>query len=139
MPDSTLELIQRYYAAFNRDDDEGLLALLTEDVAHEVNQGDREVGRAAFREFLQRMHRCYEERLVDLTYCVSADGTRAAAEYVVLGTYKATDAGLPPANGQTYRLAGGAFFAVEAGRIARVTNYYNLQEWLRQIGASRAV
>jgi steroid delta-isomerase-like uncharacterized protein len=64
---------------------------------------------------------------------VSADGARAAAEYVVLGTYKATDEGLPPASGQTYRLPGGAFFSIEAGRIARVTNYYNLQDWLRQV------
>jgi steroid delta-isomerase-like uncharacterized protein len=136
MADSTLDLIQHYYSAFNRGDDEGLLALLTDDVVHDVNQGDREVGKAAFRVFLQRMHRCYQEQLVELTYCVSADGTRAAAEYMVLGTYKATDSGLPVANGQSYKLAGGAFFAVEQGRICRVTNYYNLPQWLRQVGAS---
>lgn len=136
MADSTLDLIQRYYSAFNRGDDEALLALLTDDVVHDVNQAGREVGKAAFRTFLQRMHRCYQEQLVELTYCVSCDGTRAAAEYVVLGTYEATDAGLPPASGQSYRLAGGAFFAVNQGRISRVTNYYNLPEWLRQVGAS---
>ena len=54
----------------------------------------------------------------------------------VLGEYLKTDEGLPPAKGQTYRLPGGAFFEIRGGKIARVTNYYNLQDWLRQVGAS---
>ena len=40
--------------------------------------------------------------------------------------YKVGDEGLPAAHGQTYVLPGGAFFDVRDGRIARVTNYYNL-------------
>jgi steroid delta-isomerase-like uncharacterized protein len=62
-----------------------------------------------------------------------AAGTRAAAEFDVLGTYIETDAGLPPASGQTYRLPAGAFFEVKDGLIARVTTYYNLAAWLKQI------
>jgi steroid delta-isomerase-like uncharacterized protein len=46
------------------------------------------------------------------------------------------DPGQPPANGQRYRFPGGAFFALKNGKIARVTNYYNLQEWLAAIGAA---
>ncbi|MEZ4368281.1 MAG: hypothetical protein R2939_18680 [Kofleriaceae bacterium] len=45
-----------------------------------------------------------------------------------------TDAGQPTARGQAYRLPGGAFFEVRDDKIARVTNYYNLSEWLRQVG-----
>ncbi|MBZ0222866.1 MAG: isopropylmalate/homocitrate/citramalate synthase, partial [Dokdonella sp.] len=30
---------------------------------------------------------------------------------------------------------GGAFFEIHDGRITRVSNYYNLQDWLRQVGA----
>ena len=68
----------------------------------------------------------------------TADGTRAAAEYVVHGEYLVADEGLPAARGQRYVLPGGAFFEIEfgeagAGRITRVTNYYNLQDWLRQV------
>ena len=44
-----------------------------------------------------------------------------------------TDEGLPPADGQTYVLPGGAFFDIRDDRIARVTNYYNLQDWIRQV------
>ncbi len=129
------ELIRRYYAAFNAGDWERFFELLSEDVIHDLNQGPRETGKAAFRAFIDRMNASYREQIVDIVICMSADATRAAAEYVVLGTYLKTDEGLPPASGQTYRLSGGAFFELREGHIARVTNYYNLQEWQRQVGA----
>jgi len=131
----TRQLIETYYAAFNRGDWEGMLACLADDVVHDLNQGGREHGREAFRAFLARMDRSYSERLDDIVVMAAPDGARAAAEYVVHGTYRATDEGLPPASGQAYVLPGGAFFEVRGGRIARVTNYYNLQDWLRQVGA----
>src|SRR5690606_2303804 len=116
-----------------RGDREGMLALLAEDVAHDLNQGPRESGREAFRAFMARMDRSYEERLEDIVVMASADGTRAAAEYVVHGTYKATDDGLREARGRRYVLPGGAFFEVRGGRTARVTNYYNLDDWIAQV------
>ena len=39
--DRAIELVLAYYAAFNRGDWEGMLALLSEDVAHDLNQGQR--------------------------------------------------------------------------------------------------
>lgn len=131
---NALEILSRYYSAFNAGDHSGMLDLLTEEVAHDTNQGSRETGRGAFATFLKRMESCYAEQLTDLVLFADSSGTRAAAEFTVLGTYLRTDEGLPEASGQTYRLPAGAFFALEDGRISRVTMYYNLQEWLRQIG-----
>ena len=131
--DRGTELVLAYYAAFNRGDWDGMLALLADDVAHDLNQGPRETGREAFAAFLQRMHRCYREQLRDVVVLASQDGSRAAAEYVVHGEYLVADDGLPPANGQEYVLPGGAFFDVRDGLIARVTNYYNLEDWLAQV------
>jgi steroid delta-isomerase-like uncharacterized protein len=130
---SSRELIQRYYLAFNRADWSGMLEMLADDVIHDLNQGDREIGRARFELFLQRMNRCYLEVLSEIEIMVSANGQRAAAEYVVSGQYLSTDEGLPAASGQRYRLAGGAFFEIGDGVIQRISNYYNLQDWLRQI------
>jgi steroid delta-isomerase-like uncharacterized protein len=135
--DATAELIHAYYDAFNRGDREAMLALLADDVVHDLNQGPRETGREAFRAFMARMDRSYVEQLRDITVMTDASGTRAAAEYVVHGTYRADDEGLPPASGQAYVLPGGAFFEVRDGRIARVTNYYNLGDWIAQV-AGRA-
>jgi steroid delta-isomerase-like uncharacterized protein len=131
----TVALIERYYAAFNAGDSEGMLACLAEDVVHDVNQGARRTGKAAFRAFSAHMERCYAERLENIAVMATADGARAAAEFDVLGTYIETDEGLPPAGGQTYRLPAGAFFEVREGLIARVTTYYNLTTWLKQIAA----
>jgi steroid delta-isomerase-like uncharacterized protein len=130
-----LELVTAYYAAFNRGDWDAMCAFLTDDVAHDLNQAARETGRATFRAFLDRMNRSYREQLRDIVILGSGGSGRVAAEYVVDGEYLATDEGLPPATGQRYSLPGGAFFEIRAGKIARVTNYYNLQDWLRQVGA----
>jgi steroid delta-isomerase-like uncharacterized protein len=129
----TVMLIERYYSAFNAGDTAGMLDCLAETVVHDVNQGGRRTGKAAFRDFAAHMERCFAEQLENVTVMATADGSRAAAEFDVLGTYIETDAGLPPASGQTYRLSAGAFFEVEGGRITRVTTYYNLAAWLKQI------
>lgn len=128
-------LIAAYLDAFNRGDRPAMLALLADDVAHDVNQGGREVGRDAFAAFMTRMDRCYRERLVDIVIMAEPTGTHAAAEFIVEGEYRATDEGLPEARGQTYRLPAGAFYAVRDGRIARVTMHYNLADWVAQVSA----
>ncbi len=130
---ATLALIGRYYAAFNAGDWAAMLDCLADDVAHDLNQGARQVGKAQFAAFLAHMERCYHERLSDITVMVSDDGTRAAAEFVVHGVYRATDDGLPAAAGQTYVLPAGAFLGVADGRINRVTMYYNLADWTAQV------
>ena len=130
----SIDLINAYYAAFNRGDWTAMLACLSEQVAHDLNQGARETGRAAFAAFLQRMERSYREQLREVVVMASADGRRAAAEYVVHGEYHHTDEGLPPAEGQRYVLPGGAFFEISQGAISRVSNYYNLQDWIAQVG-----
>jgi steroid delta-isomerase-like uncharacterized protein len=133
--DLAYSTVLAYYKAFNAGDWEGMLAHLADDVAHDINQGGREVGKDAFRAFLARMNRSYREELRDIVVMACPDGTRVAAEYVVHGSYLATDQGLPEAKGQKYALPGGAFFELRGGKIARITNYYDLQDWLRQVGA----
>jgi steroid delta-isomerase-like uncharacterized protein len=128
------DLLAAYYAAFNAGNTEGMLALLAEDVEHHVNQGGIRRGKAAFAEFSAHMAKCYREHLTDLVLMVSDDGTRGAAEFTVNGSYLSTDEGLPEAKGQTYVLPAGAFFTFRDGRIARVTTYYNLPDWIAQVG-----
>ncbi|QEY64703.1 DUF4440 domain-containing protein [Metapseudomonas lalkuanensis] len=130
---TAIELVQAYYDAFNAGDMPAFLALLSEDVVHDINQGERQQGKAAFAAFMDKMNRCYKERLSDIVVMQSADGSRAAAEFVVHGQYLADDEGLPPAKGQTYVLPAGAFFHIHCGKIARVTNYYNLNDWVEQV------
>lgn len=128
-----IETVKAYYAAFNAKDWDGMAAVLADDFRHDVNEGSARGGKEKFADFLAHMDRCYDETLTDIVVMASADGARAAAEFTVNGTYKQTDGDLPPASGQTYRLPAGAFFALSGGKISRVTTYYNLQEWIRQV------
>lgn len=132
---AALSLIARYYAAFNAGDAAGMLACVTEDVEHRVNEGGIRRGRALFAEFCAHMGVSYAEELRDMVILAGDDGTRAAAEFTVHGTYLATDPGLPEAKGQTYVLPAGAFFDIRDGLIARVTTFYNLRDWVAQVSA----
>ena len=129
------DIVRAYYDAFNAQDMDRFLALLTDDVVHDINQGERQVGKQAFATFMDHMNRCYREELTDMVVMANEDGTRAAAEFIVNGEYLATDEGLPEANGQTYRLPAGAFFDIREGKVARVTNYYSLNDWIAQVSA----
>ena len=134
----TIALLTRYYAAFNRGDTEGMIACVADDVVHDVNQGARRTGKAAFRQFCAHMSRCYKEQLEGIVVMATPDGARAAAEFNVIGSYLVAEEGLPPATGQTYRLPAGTFFAVRDGLIARITTYYNLTDWLLQVAGENA-
>lgn len=128
-------VIEAYFRAFNNGDVDGMLECLSEDVAHHVNEGQVRTGKAAFAAFCEHMNRCYREHLDNMVIFEAEDGTRGAAEFVVNGTYLATDEGLPEAHGQTYKLPAGSFFSLENNKITRVVTYYNLADWTKQVSA----
>jgi steroid delta-isomerase-like uncharacterized protein len=129
----TTELLKAYYGAFNQRNWSDMLGFLTEDVRHDVNQGPSEIGKDKFKAFLGVMDEHYTEQVKDLVVMASEDGARASAEFFIEGTYKKSQEGLPPARGQFYRIPVGAFFDIKSGKIARVTNYYNLNDWMEKV------
>lgn len=133
--DAARALIRRYYDAFNAGNAEGMLDCLAEDVEHRVNEGGIRRGKARFAEFCSHMGVSYREELKDIEIFANDAGTRGAAEFVVHGTYLQTDPGLPEAKGQSYILPAGGFFEIRDGRIARVTTFYNLKDWVDQVAA----
>ncbi len=131
----TEKLIKAYYDRFNAQDVDGFLALLSDKVVHDISQGGVEKGKPAFRKFLGHMNACYREKVKNLVVMTSPDGRRAAAEFDLTGAYLKTDGKLPKATGQRYKLRVGAFFEVKRGKIVRISNHYNMKDWLRQVGA----
>lgn len=129
----TRKLVQTYYAAFNKQDVEGMLACLGAGFVHEVSQGEKRKGKALFKAFLGHMNASYRESLSNIVVMTDPTGSRAAAEFDLKGKYLATDPGLPEARGQSYKLRVGAFFDIRNGRITRVSTHYNLKDWTRQV------
>lgn len=133
MPEEAIQLVKAYYDAFNRDDKRMFFDLLDEHIIHDINQGLQEIGKPAFKKFMDHMSRCYNEKITDLVVLTNHDGSRAAAEFIVNGNYIATDSGFPEAKNQSYIIQAGAFFVIKASKITRVTNYYNVNEWVKII------
>lgn len=131
--DSSLDLLRNYYEAFNSGDMKRFLSYLDPEIIHDVNEGKSEVGISAFQAFMDRMNACYKEHLVDIRLMSDSGGENLAARFIVEGTYLKTDAGLPEARGQKYRIPAGAFFEVKNNRIRRMTMYYNLADWIKQV------
>ncbi len=127
------DVVRRYYELFNAGEMDGFLGLLDENVRHDVNQGPSQRGKAAFCKFMGKMNAFYREKVSDLEIFAGEHPERVAAEFVIDGTYLKTAPGLPPARGQKYRLPVGAFFEVRDCKVARITNYYSLQDWLDQV------
>lgn len=131
--DQAEKIIRDYYKAFNEKKFDLMISYLTDDVIHDTNQGSRTVGKTAFVNFMKEMDEFYDEHLDQIVVMTEASGKRASAEFVCHGLYKTTAPGLPVARGQKYELPVGCFFDIRDGKIARVTNYYNLNEWLKQV------
>lgn len=130
---TALEIAQQYYQHFNAQNWEGMLSLLSENVRHEVNQGEPRIGLERYRAFLQHMDECYAEQLTDMVFFSEPTGQRVACEFIVNGIYKKTDGDLVPAHGQRYVLPAAAFLEIEMGKITRVTTYYNLSLWIKLV------
>ena len=126
------EVIRAYYEAFNAGDREDAGASSPDDVAHDINQGGREIGKDAFRRFLAHMDRCSRGAARHRRHG-EPDGSRAAAEFTVHGTYLVTD---EPAAGERPDLhrPGRHLLRARGGKIARVTTYYNLKDWIARVG-----
>lgn len=128
-------LIEKYFEAFNKHDQEGMLSLMADDLVHDINEGPTEIGVELFRAFLKKMSAHYKESIRDLN--IMLNNNCGAAEFMCDGTYIKTDAGLPEATGQTYSIPGIAVFEEKNGKISRITSYYNLRSWIRMVGGER--
>ena len=99
------QTVKTYFDAFNAGDVDGMLACLSDDVAHHVNEGQIRTGKEKFAAFCDHMNRCYKENLTDIVVFEAEGGTRAAAEFIserhLSGNRRGAAAGprsdLPPA------------------------------------------
>ena len=133
--EKALSLVRSFLNALNASDHDAALALVSDDVAHDPFDGEREIGREKLRWRLGLRTRHFDERLADITVMNAPGGIRAAAEFTVRGTYRKTAEGLPEATGQTYALPGGMFFEIGGGEITRISEHRNPVQWNAALSA----
>ncbi len=128
-----MQLLEKYYKAFNAGDMPTFYSCLSPEVVHDINEGKSEIGIPAFQKFMDRMNTNYKEELKDIHIMSDDAGEYLSARFVVHGTYLKTDTGLPEARHQKYVLPAGAFFEVKSNKVQRITMYYNLADWIKQV------
>ena len=131
---SALEIVKKYFTAFNEGRTKDMLDLLHPEVQHDRNQSNSVFGLDAFVKFMAHMDACYKEELKNMCYFVSPTASnRISVEFDVHGTYLKTDGDLPKARGQKYVVPAGSFLEIKDGKIKRVTTYYNLPQWIELV------
>lgn len=118
------ELIDRYLAAYNAFDVEGMLALLSPEVRFENYSGDQLTAEAsgidAFRRLAEQSKALFSEREQRITALELGPG-RAVADIAYRGRLAADIPG-GPAAGTVIELQGRSEFAFHKGRITRIVD-----------------
>ena len=127
-------LVLDWTDAFNRHDPDAYASFMAEDcVFTNVGTGERVVGRAAQRADLAKLLAAWSD-LRGETVNLLVAGDSYAKEWVMTGVHTGDMPGLP-ATGRNFRIVGAGVGQVRDGKIASATEYWNLADFLSQVGA----
>jgi steroid delta-isomerase-like uncharacterized protein len=119
--------------ALNRHDADGVAASFAEDgVMTDTGTGQRAEGRTAIKEAAAGFISMFTDLRIDKTATMS-DGDRYGAEWVMTGIHTGDIPGLP-ATGRSFRVVGAGMGEVRDGLIVRATEYWNMADFLTQVG-----
>lgn len=121
--------VDAFLDALDKRDGTALAPMLADDAAHDDGHGGRVVGRESIRDALMERASALDERHGDRLFMVSDDGRRVAVEVTLRGSYQRTLAGLPEAGGQRYSVQACLVFALDGGRLERITRYIDFAAW----------
>ncbi len=129
-------VVSKYYEAFNRKDIDAILALCSDDVANDPNQGDTQIGKDKLKIFLETAWAHFDEKVSNIMLMANKDESKVASEYLVHGTYYKTKPGLFESTNQKYEILPTTVFTIKNGKITRMTRYYNTKAWLDIVNPS---
>jgi steroid delta-isomerase-like uncharacterized protein len=132
-PDQIRRLVHELYAAWSLHEPQRIDAIFAEDAAYEDVAGAQLVrGKEAIKELLRAAYAWAPDFRVTIKSLIVADNT-AATEWVSEGIQTGPIGDLP-ASGNSFRLRGASVLTFRDGKIAKVTDYYDMATFLRQLG-----
>lgn len=132
----SIEVVKKYYEAFNNKNANAIVDLCDPDVANDLNQGDTQIGKKNLKIFLETAWAHFDEKVSNIIYMSNHDQTKIATEYLVQGVYYKTKPGLFEANNQNYEICPATIFTIKNGKIIRMTRYYNAKKWFEMVNPS---
>lgn len=141
-PEEARLVVEALYAAWSLHEPERIDAVFTDDAAYEdVAGGQVHRGKAEIKQLLGAAFRFAPDFRVTLRSLV-VGGDTVTTEWEIAGTQTGAtgvgSVGELPATGRTFRLRGASVLVLRGGRIAHVTDYYDMATFWRQLGGTFA-
>lgn len=115
---------------------ETVLSLCTDDCVYEdVTMGAVNRGKAEVRAFADAVFAAFPDFKMVMT-SKFGDANWAGAEWTMSGTHRGDLPGLP-ATGKGFSLRGASICEVQAGKLKRVSDYWDMAAFLKQTGDSK--
>lgn len=124
---------EAYYTAYNAEDVEGQIKLMTDDVVYHSNSDKIRTGAKAYRKYTIGLFKEIDEKCIDIKYFVDETQGVVTAQSRAEGKYVTSSDGLPKAKGQKYNIPVVEVFEIKNGKISKLTTYYNEDLWKTQI------
>ena len=134
-PDQIRRLVHELYAAWSLHEPEKIDAIFAYDAVYEDVAGGQLVhGREAIKQLLRAAYAWAPDFRVTMKSLVVADDS-AATEWISEGIQTGPVGDLP-ASGNSFRLRGASILTFRDGKIAKVSDYYDMAGFLRQLGGT---
>ena len=134
-PQKIRRLVNELYAAWSLHQLEKIDAILTEDAAYEdVASGHVYRGTEEIKQLLRAVYAWAPDYRVTMKSLI-LEGDVAATEWQSEGIQTGPVGDLP-ASGNSFRLRGVSILTFRDGKIASVTDYYDMATFLRQLGGT---
>jgi steroid delta-isomerase-like uncharacterized protein len=128
-------LVSELYAAWSLHRPEAIDAIFTDDAVYEdVAAGQRHNGKKTIKEFLSATFAWAPDFRVNML-SLTIGNDSAATEWISEGIQTGPIGDLP-ASGNGFRLRGASILTFRDGKIANVTDYYDMTTFKRQLGES---
>ena len=110
-----------------------VVSIFTDDCVYEdVTMGAVNHGKTELETFARAIFEAFPDFTIYLTSQFDA-GSWAGAEWTMSGTHKGDLPGLP-ATGKRFSIRGATVFELQGGKIRRVSDYWDMVSFLKQIG-----
>ena len=134
-PDQIRRLVHELYTAWSLHQPERIDLIFTDDAVYEDVPGGQIVrGKEAIKQLLRAAYAWAPDFRVAMKSLIVADDI-AATEWVSEGI-QTGPIGELPASGNSFQLRGASILNFQNGKIAKVTDYYDMATFLRQLGGT---
>jgi steroid delta-isomerase-like uncharacterized protein len=133
MNNDAVKTLEEWAADWSTPNIEHLLTLFTDDCIYEdVTFGVVNRGKAELTAFAEGIFAAFPDFNIELTSRFATDD-RAGMEWIISGTHKGDMPGMPATN-KRFSIRGSSILEMQAGKIKRCSDYWDLATFLKQIG-----